>query len=789
MNHKRPFLPMYDYSAERVPDPNFSVPINMIQTRNSHQPQPFQPQNFNQSQPRTPSLLDRYNVYDRSQPVFENRLNFSNNQSFVPNHYLSSMPQNMHQHQSMPRAGPSAQDPTYVDLMSRIRNLESQLSAKVDADLQAQRQKGPVIPEMRVKPAICHPKQAAAEVLSFLEQIKAKDSLQNNNRPQQFIGIPTQSPPNALRSSSKQSMKVVGTYQPATSTSDKVYAVPLKTVTENPENIKKILNVGTPIISKQTNSYGRVFPVQQQVTMMPEKPPMPKNESVTPVKPVGPTPFDFAKAFEVVRQDESNDDDYDDSNNTHRFASSSQNDDADMASKVRSKFQEMLVKYSLLRQSKEKDRSNNNTNFAEPVKQPERSDSVRRRTLMTTQQQDHFKSSQGASKHPHIKKERKVPLEEYSTCPMISEDQVQPFYKSRIDLIREAERKEMVAFKCYTFGELPTSDVEQLGYSTTSTQAWLTRHFKTMLPLIGSETPKIHETCSQMHMELFCQLESLAQCDKCYETCIWDYDPRFTVDYLPKTKRGIDNVPCFVHGVSYTDDENKWRKYTTLLDTISKNKVYEQVKKSDPESNDLAIMKISAPDQPEDRAYKLQSLINEQYRFPEYLISEDYCGICDNAFSSLITSISHYNSMDHLNEVLDEISQAGSQLLLELDPYCDPVFEIRKQWFLNVIRSIVKKYKIKPEKWMCDLCDVSLTSKQHAQQHFSGTSHKKKAGDSSSFQQQMIRTEINMRKNAIFDDVEIPRKKLRSVQSKQLNSAVVMKSAKRTGYRGSFGYH
>jgi len=70
--------------------------------------------------------------------------------------------------------------------------------------------------------------------------------------------------------------------------------------------------------------------------------------------------------------------------------------------------------------------------------------------------------------------------------------------------------------------------------------------------------------------------------------------------------------------------------------------------------------------------------------------------------------------------------------------------ECGQQWFGNVMKSVLKKYKIKPVAWTCDLCSVGLTSELHAQQHFGGTSHKKRAADASSFQQQMIRTEVLM---------------------------------------------
>lgn len=56
----------------------------------------------------------------------------------------------------------------------------------------------------------------------------------------------------------------------------------------------------------------------------------------------------------------------------------------------------------------------------------------------------------------------------------------------------------------------------------------------------------------------------------------------------------------------------------------------------------------------------------------------------------------------------------------------------------------MQKYKIKPESWSCDLCDVALCSEVHAKSHFSGLSHKKKANDASSFRNQIIRAEIQM---------------------------------------------
>lgn len=81
-----------------------------------------------------------------------------------------------------------------------------------------------------------------------------------------------------------------------------------------------------------------------------------------------------------------------------------------------------------------------------------------------------------------------------------------------------------------------------------------------------------------MHIEVFSQLETLMAFDTCYETSVWDYDPRFTIDYLPGTKRGLDDLPYFVYKVSYLDDENKWRKYTDVLSNISRQKVNEQLK-------------------------------------------------------------------------------------------------------------------------------------------------------------------------------------------------------------------
>lgn len=89
-----------------------------------------------------------------------------------------------------------------------------------------------------------------------------------------------------------------------------------------------------------------------------------------------------------------------------------------------------------------------------------------------------------------------------------------------------------------------------------------------------------------MHLEVFSQIETLARFDKCYETTIWDYDPRFTVDYLPQTKRGIDNAPFFIYDVNYTDDENKWRKFTGLLDTISRQKVRQHAMKTNKETGE-----------------------------------------------------------------------------------------------------------------------------------------------------------------------------------------------------------
>lgn len=69
-------------------------------------------------------------------------------------------------------------------------------------------------------------------------------------------------------------------------------------------------------------------------------------------------------------------------------------------------------------------------------------------------------------------------------CPMVARGQkVDQSVKSRIELFSVDERKEMVAFKCFAFNDLDVSTEDtKCGFKTWSTQAALTRHFKTMLP-------------------------------------------------------------------------------------------------------------------------------------------------------------------------------------------------------------------------------------------------------------------------------------------------------------------
>lgn len=71
-------------------------------------------------------------------------------------------------------------------------------------------------------------------------------------------------------------------------------------------------------------------------------------------------------------------------------------------------------------------------------------------------------------------------------------------------------------------------------------------------------------------------LDAMNQYVVSYEQSIWDYDPKFTWDYLPGTKRGRDEIKEFIVGKSFYDEETEWKKHKRTTEQVYAHEIAER---------------------------------------------------------------------------------------------------------------------------------------------------------------------------------------------------------------------
>uniref|UniRef100_A0A914VU96 C2H2-type domain-containing protein n=1 Tax=Plectus sambesii TaxID=2011161 RepID=A0A914VU96_9BILA len=211
---------------------------------------------------------------------------------------------------------------------------------------------------------------------------------------------------------------------------------------------------------------------------------------------------------------------------------------------------------------------------------------------------------------------------------------------------------------------------------------------------------------------------SLAVFDKAYENALWDYDPKYTWDYLPATKRGtMCEAMDFTVNKDYVEEEFEWKKFAVVREKHWREDFIPKVLE-EKRLRDAGLLPDKKPNQTSDEA--ICDFMLEKLTWTDDTCVVEYCSICDVEFRAVMPSIQHYESSSHdravkhfiVNEML-----AYQQVTPE---------QLRTPWLEIMLNRIIKKIKVKPEIWYCNACNVAISSMLTAQQHLKGTSHRRK---------------------------------------------------------------
>uniref|UniRef100_A0A915KV62 U1-type domain-containing protein n=1 Tax=Romanomermis culicivorax TaxID=13658 RepID=A0A915KV62_ROMCU len=158
-------------------------------------------------------------------------------------------------------------------------------------------------------------------------------------------------------------------------------------------------------------------------------------------------------------------------------------------------------------------------------------------------------------------------------------------------------------------------------------------------------------------------------------------------------------------------------------------------------------------DSPQVKGYKMRMILENNLDIPSRMITEDFCEICNMAFTNIMSSMHHYDSDRHSNNVLSYGKSTAVEMILNTYPDFYLGY-FNADWFVNCVRTTLKKCKQKPDQWMCDLCSIPLSGESHAKQHFLGTAHKKRAQEGITFNEKMSRVAAAMRATEAASQLE-----------------------------------